>query len=114
MDTVFIYSIPRLGNPRLQGWGPARPASPRLRSRHDRGHGKLILEHLRAIRAKLDQHSDEFRAIRRRVSSLETQMANVHSDLANVHSDLAILHGRIDAVEERLDRIEKRLDLATA
>jgi len=66
-----------------------------------------ILEHLRAIRAKLDQHTEEFQAIKLRLPSLETQMANVHSDLA-------ILHGRIDAVEQRLDRIEKRLDLANA
>jgi hypothetical protein len=78
------------------------------------GAENLILEHLRAIRVKLDQHTEEFRAIELRLSSLGTQMANVHSDLANVHSDLAILHGRIDAVEQRLDRIEKRLDLASA
>jgi tetrahydromethanopterin S-methyltransferase subunit G len=67
----------------------------------------LILEHLRAIRSKLDQHSDEFRNVKLRLSSIETQMANVHSDLA-------ILHGRIDGVEQRLDRIEKRLELTDA
>lgn len=67
----------------------------------------LILEHLRAIRAKLDQHSEEFRALKLRMSSMETQMANVHSDLA-------ILHSRIDGVEQRLDRIEQRLELASA
>ena len=70
----------------------------------------LILEHLRAIRAKLDQHSEEFRGMKLRMSSLETQMANVHADLANVHADLAILHNRIDGVEKRLDRIEKKIE----
>jgi len=69
--------------------------------------GVNYLEHLRAIRAKLDQHSEEFRALKLRMSSMETQMANVHSDLA-------IRHGRIDGVEQRLDRIEKRLDITNA
>lgn len=67
----------------------------------------LILDHLPAIRAKLDQHSEEFRSLKLRMSSMETQMANVHSDLA-------ILHGRLDGVDQRLDRIEKRLELTNA
>ena len=67
----------------------------------------LILEHLRAIRAKLDQHTEEFRSLKLRLSSGETQ-------LANVHTDLAILHSRVDSVDQRLDRIERRLELANA
>ena len=67
----------------------------------------LILEHLRAIRAKQDQHSEEFRVMKLRMSSIETQMANVHADLA-------VVNNRIDGVEKRLDRIEKRLELTDA
>lgn len=67
----------------------------------------LILEHLHAIRAKLDQQSEGFRALKLRMSSMGTQMANVHSDLA-------ILHSRVDSVDQRLDRIEKRLELTNA
>lgn len=67
----------------------------------------LILEHLRGIRAKQDQHSEEFQGLKLRMSSMETQMANVHSDLA-------ILHNRIDKVEQRLERIERRLELTNA
>ena len=67
----------------------------------------LILEHLRVIRAKLDQHSEEFHGLKLRMSSMETQTANVHSDLA-------ILHNRIDKVEQRLERIERRLELTNA
>ena len=66
-----------------------------------------INEHLRAIRAKLDQHTEEFRSLKLRLSSVETQ-------LANVHTDLAILHSRVDSVDQRLDRIERRLELANA
>ena len=66
-----------------------------------------ILEHLRAIRAKLDQHSEEFRSLKLRMSCMETQMDNVQSDLA-------IPHSRLDAVDQRLDRIEKRLELTNA
>ena len=66
----------------------------------------LILEHLWAIRARVEQHSEDFAGLKLRISSIETQ-------LGNVHTDLAILHNRIDSVERRLDRIEKRLELTS-
>ena len=65
----------------------------------------LILEHLRHIRAKVDQTADD-------VSVLKARMTSVESQLAGLHTDMAILHKRGDGVDARLERIERRLDLA--
>ena len=60
----------------------------------------LILEHLRAIRAMQDRHSDDLREIKGRLGILEQQYAS--------------LSNRLDRMDERVSRIEKRLDLVEA
>ncbi|MCW2308285.1 hypothetical protein [Rhodobium gokarnense] len=60
----------------------------------------LVLEHLRAIRATQDRHSDDLREIKGRLGLLEEQYAG--------------LSRRIDRLDERVARIEKRLDLQDA
>lgn len=60
----------------------------------------IILEHLRAIRATLDRHSEDLREIKMRLGFLETQYAS--------------LSNRLDRMDERVGRIEKRLDLLDA
>jgi len=59
-----------------------------------------ILELLEAIRATLDQHTDELREIRGRLGNLEHQYAG--------------LSARFDRMDERLARVERRLDLIEA
>jgi predicted nucleic acid-binding Zn-ribbon protein len=56
-----------------------------------------ILEHLRAIRATQDRHSEDLREIKGRLGILESQYAS--------------LSNRLDRMDERVARIEKRLDL---
>lgn len=60
----------------------------------------LVLELLRAIRATLDQHTDELREIRGRLGNLEHQYAGLST--------------RFDRMDERLARVERRLDLIEA
>jgi len=60
----------------------------------------LVLEHLRAIRATQDRHSDDLREIKGRLGILEQQYASVSN--------------RIDRIDERIFRIEKRLELVEA
>lgn len=60
----------------------------------------LVLEHLRAIRATLDRHTDDLLEIKGRLGLLEQQYANVST--------------RVDRIDARLDRIEKRLELVDA
>lgn len=57
----------------------------------------LVLEHLRAIRATQDKHSEDLREIKGRLGILESQYAN--------------LSNRLDRMDERVSRIEKRLEL---
>lgn len=51
-----------------------------------------ILEHLRAIRATQDRHSDELREIKQRLGMLESQYAS--------------LSNRLDRMDERVGLIE--------
>lgn len=64
----------------------------------------LVLEHLRHIRARVDQIAEDVNLVKHRLTSLESQAANIHSDMA-------IIHLRIDQVDQRMNRIERRLDL---
>ena len=57
----------------------------------------IVLEHLRAIRATLDRHSDDRLEIKGRLGILEQQYASISM--------------RVDRIDERAFRIEKRLDL---
>ena len=60
----------------------------------------IVLEHLRAIRATQDRHSDDLREIKGRLGILEQQYASVSN--------------RLDRVDDRISRIEKRLELVEA
>lgn len=66
---------------------------------------ELLLEHLKAIQAKLVEHDHGFATIGAELLAIKGHMAAlVQSDL-NRSSDLASL-------EARIERIEKRLELA--
>jgi predicted nucleic acid-binding Zn-ribbon protein len=56
-----------------------------------------VLEHLRAIRATQDKHSEDLQGIKGRLGIIEMQYAN--------------LSNRLDRMDERVSRIEKRLGL---
>jgi hypothetical protein len=64
----------------------------------------VILEHLRHIRARVDQVAEDLGTMKLRLSSLESQVAGLHGDNA-------IGHQRMDRIESRLERIERRRDL---
>jgi hypothetical protein len=60
----------------------------------------IVLEHLRAIRATLDRHTEDLLEIKGRLGILEQQYAS--------------LSVRLDRMDERVARIEKRLNLVDA
>jgi tetrahydromethanopterin S-methyltransferase subunit G len=64
----------------------------------------LMLNMLRAIRAKQDEHDHKFDEVITRLSALERDVAGMKMDFAGVHA-------RLDNVNRRLDRVERRLDL---
>lgn len=67
----------------------------------------LVLEHLRAIRATQDRHTEDFREIKGRLGIVETQ-------IGILTAQYAVISNRLDRMEERILRIEKRLDLVKA
>jgi hypothetical protein len=60
----------------------------------------IVLEHLRAIRATQDRHTEDLREIKGRLGILEQQYASVSV--------------RLDRLDERVGRIEQRLNLVEA
>jgi predicted nuclease with TOPRIM domain len=64
----------------------------------------LVLEHLRAIRATLANHSQQFEMVQLRLGSLEYQMSGLRNDFVR-------LEVRFDRLEQRVERIERRLEL---
>lgn len=67
----------------------------------------LVLEHLRAIRAKLDDMAADVVELKQRMGLLEGQVAHLFGQYA-------ILSSRVDRIDARLERIERRLDLVDA
>ena len=67
----------------------------------------LVLEHLRHLRTGVDGLREDMQEMKRRMTSLESQVALLHGDFAGQSS-------RIDRLEVSLERIERRLDLIPA
>lgn len=64
----------------------------------------LVLEHLRAIRATLGEHSDELAGIRLEISAIGQQLAGLTAAVYSGKSEL-------DSLKRRVERIERRLEL---
>src|SRR6267154_250620 len=67
----------------------------------------IVLKLLRRLDVKMDRIFVEIQDVKRRITSLEGQVALLHGDFAGQSI-------RIDRIEERLDRIETRLGLIDA
>jgi archaellum component FlaC len=67
----------------------------------------LILNMLREIRAKQDQHD-------RKLDELVTRMGSLERDFAGMKMDFAGMHLRLDNMDRRIERIERRLELIEA
>ncbi|MFZ1324679.1 MAG: hypothetical protein WAT67_01410 [Candidatus Contendobacter sp.] len=65
----------------------------------------VTLEHLRAIRAKQDAHSDELGAIRLEMSAIGQQLAGLTTAVYSSKSEF-------DSLKRRVERIERRLELS--
>jgi vacuolar-type H+-ATPase subunit D/Vma8 len=71
----------------------------------------LVLEHLRHIRAVVDDTRVELKDLKGRVGIVEEGMALLHREMAGLHTEYAHVSVRLDRVDNRLERIERRLDL---
>lgn len=64
----------------------------------------VVLQHLRHIRARVDELSDDMKVVVSRLGVIEGHVANFHVGEATQNVEL-------DRIKRRLDRIERRLDL---
>jgi uncharacterized coiled-coil protein SlyX len=71
----------------------------------------LVLEHLRAIRATQDKHTERFARIESRINNLELTVAGMRRDLAHMYGEIVEQHAHTDQLVARIERIERRLEL---
>ena len=107
LGVSYAYMRPTTRTPRSpnrRGLPFGSPADPGYSSAMNTEAENLVLEHLRAVRAKLDKIDNDLGDLRQRVSSIEHHLVNMQRDIVNIHE-------RLDHQGERLDRIERRLEL---
>ncbi|MBK5941845.1 hypothetical protein [Halochromatium roseum] len=56
----------------------------------------LVLEHLRAIRAVQDKHTERFARLESRMTNLESTVAGLRRDLAHRYGEVVEQHGHTD------------------
>ena len=71
----------------------------------------LVLEHLRHIRAKVDQISEDINELKHRTSGLESSMVLVKREVTQGDETDARQQVSLDKLSERIQRIEARLEL---
>jgi chromosome segregation ATPase len=74
----------------------------------------LVLEHLRHIRARVDQIAEDVGEVKHRLSSLEFAASRIRADIAHGEENSARQQAALDRLSERVARIEQRLDLNEA
>ena len=72
----------------------------------------LVLEHLRHIRSKVDQISDDVSDLKSRMSNFESSVISARRDILNAEAVDAHLQVSFDKLSKRIEKIEARLDLA--
>lgn len=72
----------------------------------------IVLEHLRAIRSRIDQVADDVREIKLRVVTLESGMGVLTQQIGHLQQSIAGQQVSFDRLTERVERLEKRLELA--
>ncbi len=75
---------------------------------------ELLLEQLKRIRGEQAAARDRDAELLRRLTMVETALANLLRDASQNQSDQIEDRHAVDILRQRLDRIERRLDLADA
>ena len=68
----------------------------------------LVVEHLKALRRALSEFRNNTEAD---FAALKQRMGSVESGVAQLHTDVAVVHNRLDRIDSRVERIERRLNL---
>ena len=71
----------------------------------------LVLEHLRHIRARVDQIADDVGELKLRMSSVENGIVQMRRDVLQADETDIRQQITLDQLAARVERIERRLDL---
>jgi predicted DNA-binding protein len=71
-----------------------------------------FLEHLRAMRSRIDQVAEDVREIKHRVATLESGQGTITLALGHVQQSIAGQQVSFDRLTERVERVERRLEIA--
>ena len=74
----------------------------------------LVLEHLRHIRARVDQIADDVSDLKLRMSSVENGIVQMRRDVLQADETDIRQQITLDKLAARVERIEHRLDLVEA
>lgn len=74
----------------------------------------IILEHLRAIRGKIDQMADDMREMKNRLGNVEATQGTTLQQIGHLASSIAQQQLSFDRMTERVEHMEKRLEIASA
>ncbi len=74
----------------------------------------LVLQHLRYIRAAVDELRADTREVKGRLTALEQGQAAIRRDLGASAETDARIQGQLDRLGDRVERIERRLNLSDA
>ena len=71
----------------------------------------LVLEHLRHIRNKIDQMSEDMKDVKHRLAIVESSQGSIMQHVGHLATSIAQQQISFDRLTDRLERMERRLQL---
>ena len=71
----------------------------------------LVLEHLRHMRTKIDQISEDMREVKHRLATVESSQGSIMQHVGHLATSIAQQQISFDRLTDRIEHMERRLQL---
>ena len=71
----------------------------------------LVLEHLRHMRNKIDQISEDMREVKHRLATVESSQGSIMQHVGHLATSIAQQQISFDRLTDRIEHMERRLQL---
>ena len=71
----------------------------------------IILEHLRYMRGKIDQMSEDMRDVKHRLATVESSQGSIMQHVGHLATSIAQQQLSFDRLSDRVEHMERRLQL---
>lgn len=71
----------------------------------------IILEHLRHMRGKIDQMSEDMRDVKHRLATVESSQGSIMQHVGHLATSIAQQQLSFDRLSDRVEHMERRLQL---